>query len=132
MVLYILEQLELYLDVMNDIDMDVEERIKIRVSNAQSIYVQLKGILFPETINNDTNNNMSTESCSATTVERQNTVDPDRSEEADIDVDDDVPMNIQEIVDEGIEQVVQTLYGMAQEKQKGKGDVINSSETNVG
>ena len=117
---------------MNDHDINVEEQgmVNAQISNARYIQAQLKAVLFPveskvieiDTINNDgddnnkndgnnDSNDMTTESGSAIPVDQQSTIvdngnhHPDENSQNDA-VDE---MNIQEIVDEGIDQAVQAL-----------------------
>ena len=162
-----LEQLELYLEVMKDYDVEEEvhrRTIEAQISNAQYLHEQLNGLLFPvasnaaelevgskvtelevgsnvtefETINDNCHTN--TESCSVPAiVDGQDTValEEDHSignhggnsgictnENCDVEnsvVDDvDEPINIQEIVDEGIDHVVQTLHAISQSQELSK------------
>lgn len=120
------EQLELYLEVTVEMDEQDRNAISTQISNSQTLYAQLKTLLFPRVSNvmefevlHNKHDTMATENGSVATVHRQNTTldkshpDPDGHMN---DVDDE-SMNIQDIVDEGIDHVVQELQAMAQSQE---------------
>ena len=136
------EQLELYLEVTAEMNDKERKAIGAQISNSQTLYTRLKRFLFPpsseviELESHQRNNHfrMATESCSVTDVDQQNTtvdespenlkgniLDNDDHEDDDNDNVSNERMSIQEIVDEGIDHVVQALISQSQETVKSGG-----------